>query len=78
MALPQPVLRDMASRKLGKQLQQKCCLGTAMTTVYWESGPYLVVDLGTKEHATYPGVLQQQRQQGLMQLTRWVLAALVP
>lgn len=47
-----------------------------MTIVYWESGPYLVVDLGTKEHAAYPGVLQQQRQQSL-QITRWVLAALV-
>lgn len=28
-----------------------------MTIVYWESGPYLVVDLGTKEHATYPRCL---------------------
>lgn len=41
----------------------------------WESGPCLVVDLCAKEHATYPGVLQQQGQQGLVQLIRWVLAA---
>lgn len=47
-----------------------------MTIVYWESGPCLVVDLDTEEHATYPGVLQPQRQ-GLMQLSRRVLAALV-
>lgn len=52
MTLSQPVLREMPSQKLGKQLQQKCCLCTAVTIVQWESGPYLVVDLGTKDHAT--------------------------
>lgn len=66
MTLPEPVLRDVPRQKLGKQLQQKCCLCTAMAIVYWESGLCLIVDLGKKKHATYPGILQQQRQQGLM------------
>lgn len=57
MTLPEPVLRDVPRQKLGKQLQQKCCLCTAMAIVYWESGLCLVVDLGKKKACYIPRYL---------------------